>query len=302
MSKAWSQRPARTRRSCRTCRPSCAAAAWSGGPAVHDLGQEVALDAVQAAVDRRIGVALGGDDAAVLDADQHAAAGAAEAAGALSQRAAWISTPRPRPGRGDDRPARRSRVDRPARPRRRRRLAGRLEARPAAAGPAALTGGRRAFPGRRCLRRRFYNDKGPGHDGGCGPHQVTSRAEPDRPLRRDRVASLVPRRRQQATGLAYWMSRPMCDGSRLSRTCARWHTPQAMLNRDFKESAEWLHAKGADCLVAGGCALAAHGHPRDTGFKATSARVAAPRIWPTSRRWIRRRVGTHKATPARRGG
>jgi|APTNR8051073442_1049403.scaffolds.fasta_scaffold12513_4 hypothetical protein len=41
-----------------------------------------------------------------------------------------------------------------------------------------------------------------------------------------------------------------------------------MLNRDFKESAEWLHAKGADCLVAGGCALAAHGHPRDTGFKA----------------------------------
>ena len=48
--------------------------------AVHDLGQEIALDAVEAAVDRRIGIALGGDDAAVLGADEHAAAGAAEAA------------------------------------------------------------------------------------------------------------------------------------------------------------------------------------------------------------------------------
>ncbi len=51
--------------------------------AVHDLGQEVALDAVQAAVDRRVRVALGGDDAAVLHADQHRTAGAAEAAGGL---------------------------------------------------------------------------------------------------------------------------------------------------------------------------------------------------------------------------
>ncbi len=48
--------------------------------AVHDLRQEIALDAVQAAVDRRIGIALAGDDAVVLDADQYRAAGAAEAA------------------------------------------------------------------------------------------------------------------------------------------------------------------------------------------------------------------------------
>jgi two-component system nitrate/nitrite sensor histidine kinase NarX len=51
--------------------------------AVHDLGQEIALDAVQALVHRRIGVALGGHHAAVLDADQHAATGAAIAADAL---------------------------------------------------------------------------------------------------------------------------------------------------------------------------------------------------------------------------
>ena len=48
--------------------------------AVHDLGQEVALDAVQAAVDFRLGVALGRDDAVVLDRHLHVAAGAAEAA------------------------------------------------------------------------------------------------------------------------------------------------------------------------------------------------------------------------------
>ena len=48
--------------------------------AVHDLGQEVALDAVQATVDRRIRVALGGDHLVVLHADQYRAAGAAEAA------------------------------------------------------------------------------------------------------------------------------------------------------------------------------------------------------------------------------
>jgi len=49
-------------------------------PAVHDLGVEVALDAVEAAVDGRVGVALRGDDAAVADADLEAAARAAEAA------------------------------------------------------------------------------------------------------------------------------------------------------------------------------------------------------------------------------
>ena len=38
-----------------------------------------------------------------------------------------------------------------------------------------------------------------------------------------------------------------------------------MLNRDFKEFAELLHARGVDYLVVGGFALAAHGHPRYTG-------------------------------------
>ncbi|MNO61707.1 hypothetical protein D3C76_523610 [compost metagenome] len=51
--------------------------------AVHDLGEEVALDAVEATVDRRIGIALGRHDAAGLGAHQHGAAGAAEAAGRL---------------------------------------------------------------------------------------------------------------------------------------------------------------------------------------------------------------------------
>jgi hypothetical protein len=51
--------------------------------AVHDLGQEVALDAVQPAVDRRVGVALRGHHAAVLHAHHHRTAGAAEAAGRL---------------------------------------------------------------------------------------------------------------------------------------------------------------------------------------------------------------------------
>ena len=48
--------------------------------AVHDLGEEVALDAVEAAVDLGLDVAVGGDHLAVLDRDHHAAAGAAEAA------------------------------------------------------------------------------------------------------------------------------------------------------------------------------------------------------------------------------
>ena len=51
--------------------------------AVHDLGQEVALDAVQAAVDLGFDVAVGGHHAAVLGRHHHAAAGAAEAAGRL---------------------------------------------------------------------------------------------------------------------------------------------------------------------------------------------------------------------------
>jgi Nucleotidyl transferase of unknown function (DUF2204) len=38
-----------------------------------------------------------------------------------------------------------------------------------------------------------------------------------------------------------------------------------MLNRDFKEFAELLNARGVDYLVVGGYALAAHGHPRYTG-------------------------------------
>ncbi|MDE2627983.1 MAG: hypothetical protein KGL99_12595, partial [Burkholderiales bacterium] len=38
-----------------------------------------------------------------------------------------------------------------------------------------------------------------------------------------------------------------------------------MLNRDFKEFAELLHARGVEYLVVGGYALAAHGHPRYTG-------------------------------------
>ena len=38
-----------------------------------------------------------------------------------------------------------------------------------------------------------------------------------------------------------------------------------MLNRDFKEFAESLNARGVEYLVVGGYALAAHGHPRYTG-------------------------------------
>ena len=48
--------------------------------AIHDLGQEVALDAVEALVDRRIRITLGGDNLAILDANQHRTTGAAETA------------------------------------------------------------------------------------------------------------------------------------------------------------------------------------------------------------------------------
>ena len=51
--------------------------------AVHDLGEEIALDAIEAAIDLGLDVAVGGDDAIVLGRDHHAAAGAAEAAGGL---------------------------------------------------------------------------------------------------------------------------------------------------------------------------------------------------------------------------
>jgi hypothetical protein len=37
-----------------------------------------------------------------------------------------------------------------------------------------------------------------------------------------------------------------------------------MLNRDFKEFAELLDARGVEYLLVGGCALAASGHPRCT--------------------------------------
>ena len=39
--------------------------------AIHDFGQEVALDAVQTPIDRRVRITLGGDHAAVLGPDQH---------------------------------------------------------------------------------------------------------------------------------------------------------------------------------------------------------------------------------------
>ena len=50
---------------------------------VHDLRQEIAFDAVEAAIDLCLHVAVGRDDAVVLDGDHHAAARAAEAAGRL---------------------------------------------------------------------------------------------------------------------------------------------------------------------------------------------------------------------------
>ncbi len=49
-----------------------------------NLGQEVALDAVEPLVDRRLGVALGGYDLAVAASDENPATGAAEAAGGLA--------------------------------------------------------------------------------------------------------------------------------------------------------------------------------------------------------------------------
>ena len=51
--------------------------------AVHDLGQEITLDAGQALVDRCIGVALGGDHPAILDANQYRTPRTTETAGRL---------------------------------------------------------------------------------------------------------------------------------------------------------------------------------------------------------------------------
>ncbi|MNG65590.1 hypothetical protein D3C79_238580 [compost metagenome] len=51
--------------------------------AVHDFRQEIAFDAAQPTVDRRIRIPLRGDDTAILGTDQHTAAGAAEATGRL---------------------------------------------------------------------------------------------------------------------------------------------------------------------------------------------------------------------------
>src|SRR3954469_16817895 len=48
--------------------------------AVHDLGEEIALDAVEAAIDLRLDVAMGGDDAVLLGGDHDAAARPAEPA------------------------------------------------------------------------------------------------------------------------------------------------------------------------------------------------------------------------------
>ena len=52
--------------------------------AVHDLREEVALDAVEAPVDLGLRVAVRRDDAVVLHRHRHAAAGAAEAARRLA--------------------------------------------------------------------------------------------------------------------------------------------------------------------------------------------------------------------------
>ena len=51
--------------------------------AVHDLGQEIALDAGQTLVDRRVDIAVGGDHAVVAGGHVQAAPGAAETAGGL---------------------------------------------------------------------------------------------------------------------------------------------------------------------------------------------------------------------------
>ncbi len=51
--------------------------------AIHDLGEEVALDAVQATIDRRIRVALGCYNLSVLCSDQNTTAGTAETAWSL---------------------------------------------------------------------------------------------------------------------------------------------------------------------------------------------------------------------------
>ena len=48
--------------------------------AVHDLGKEIALDAIEAAIDLGFDVAMGCDHAVVLGRHHHAAAGAAEPA------------------------------------------------------------------------------------------------------------------------------------------------------------------------------------------------------------------------------
>ncbi|MOA16463.1 hypothetical protein D3C78_1366780 [compost metagenome] len=51
--------------------------------AVHDLRQEVALDAIQAAVDLGFDVTMGGHHLVVAGGDHHAATGATETAGRL---------------------------------------------------------------------------------------------------------------------------------------------------------------------------------------------------------------------------
>ena len=78
----------------------------SGQPVrpIHDLGQEVALDAVEPAVDLGLGVAVGRDHLARLDPHHHAAAGAAEAARRLRPLDLEVLDPtRDRLGRGRER-------------------------------------------------------------------------------------------------------------------------------------------------------------------------------------------------------
>ena len=68
--------------------------------AVENLAVEIALDAVEAAIDRGIGVALGGDDTAVLGGDLDAAADAAKTANALVPAPAFIELTRHSLGSG----------------------------------------------------------------------------------------------------------------------------------------------------------------------------------------------------------
>jgi len=51
-----------------------------------------------------------------------------------------------------------------------------------------------------------------------------------------------------------------------------------MLNKDFKEFVELLESTGVEYLIVGGFALAAHGHPRFTGYLDVWIRPSADNI------------------------